>query len=45
MRKLLVLSVAFVLGMTFATPLEAGKGQLTELPFNATVTRLGSPFQ
>ena len=44
MRKLLVLSVAFNLGMTFATPLAAGKGQLTELPFNATVTGWVLPF-
>lgn len=44
MRKLLVRSLAFLLGTTFAAPLAADEGSLVELPFNATVTGFVLPF-
>jgi hypothetical protein len=44
MRKLLVLSLAFVLGISFAAPLAAGKGASRELPFYGSFTGSGNPF-
>lgn len=44
MRKLLLLSLAFVLGISFAAPLAAGKGASKELPFHASFVGQIRPF-
>ena len=45
MKKMLVLSLAFVLGLSFATPLAAGNGASKELPFYGSFTGWVFPFE